>query len=243
LAVGASALTVLMALRGGRRRSAINEALHELRRPLQAVVLAGPGARHQRARESSMRLAEAALDRLDGVVNGGKGGSAAADVAVEPILRAAVERWGSAAQGVAIRLRWQGGLGARVRGEKAELAQAVDNLIVNAIEHGGPDVLVEGARARGNLRVAVVDSGRVAPAVRKARPAPRALRGDAISIALARLTGRRRRGHGLAVVRAVAESHGGRFVLERGASGAAAVLELPLLEPGARPAPVREPAA
>jgi hypothetical protein len=45
------------------------------------------------------------------------------------------------------------------------------------------------------------------------------------------------------VVRAVAESHGGRFVLERGASGAAAVLELPLLEPVARPAPVREPAA
>ncbi len=40
------------------------------------------------------------------------------------------------------------------------LAQALDNLIVNAIEHGGPAIVVE-ARLRGDrLRVAVADSGR-----------------------------------------------------------------------------------
>src|SRR5262249_11541649 len=69
---GASLLAVLLSLRDGRRRSAINEAIHELRRPLQAMVLAsGGGERVAAARESSVRLASSALERLDREVNGG----------------------------------------------------------------------------------------------------------------------------------------------------------------------------
>jgi signal transduction histidine kinase len=45
---------------------------------------------------------------------------------------------------------------------------------------------------------------------------------------IARLSGRRRHGHGLAVVRRVASEHRGRFVLHRGDLGTVATLELPL---------------
>ena len=38
---------------------------------------------------------------------------------------------------------------ARVEGDAAALEQAIDNLIVNAIEHGGPEIVVEGWSARG----------------------------------------------------------------------------------------------
>ncbi len=101
------------------------------------------------------------------------------------------------------------------------LAQAIDNLIVNALEHGGPAVTVEARREGGRLRVVVADSGRAArPASRRETPAD----------AIARLSGRRRRGHGLAVVRRVASAHGGRFALHGSECGSLATLELPLVD-------------
>ena len=57
-------------------------------------------------------------------------------------------------------------------GDPVALSQALDNLIVNAIEHGGPMVEV-GARRHGRrLEITVTDSGR-RPATasrRRARP-------------------------------------------------------------------------
>ncbi|HEU4945103.1 MAG TPA: hypothetical protein VFT10_08075, partial [Solirubrobacterales bacterium] len=65
LALSMAAAVAAQSLRAGRRRLALNEALHELRRPLQAVVLAaGPGTGgtpgHGR---DSIELAAAALER------------------------------------------------------------------------------------------------------------------------------------------------------------------------------------
>src|SRR5919204_6077451 len=56
-------------VRESRRRNALNRALHELRRPLQALVLSsgasqGPGAH-------AMRVAICALGDLDREINGG----------------------------------------------------------------------------------------------------------------------------------------------------------------------------
>ena len=87
-----------------------------------------------------------------------------------------------------------------------------------------PQVVVAGRPARGEPA-----SPSPTPAGGGRPPARRAARGAA----LARLTGRRRHGHGLAVVRRVAAEHGGRFVLRHSAAGTEAVLELPLLA-GAR---------
>ncbi len=214
-------------LRAGRRRSALNEAMHELRRPLQAVALAvsGPRAAGPAGVEGSIQLAAAALERLDREINGGTVAAARGAVRLQPVVRDAVGRWKARAaiSGGSLELCWRAGP-AVVIGEHSGLSQALDNLIVNAIEHGGPSIVVE-ARLRGDrLRVSVADSGRTSrPESRRESPAG----------VVARLFGRRRHGHGLPVVRRVAASHGGRFVLRCSEQGSLAVLELPLAVGGA----------
>jgi signal transduction histidine kinase len=202
-----------------RRRAAIDEALHELRRPLQALALIG--RTRGGAVESSAKLAALALERLERELERGEGGvplersPADAPVRCEAALREAVERWRArvALGRGSLRLSWRAG-DAVLGGDRAGLEQAVDNLIVNAIEHGGPEIVVEGRRRGSRLLISVRDSGRVSPAL-PGSPA-------------------RRRGHGLRVVRRFAAGQGGRFVFERGERGAVATLELPLALVSAR---------
>jgi signal transduction histidine kinase len=207
---------------GFRRRSAINRALHELRRPLQGLALTLPGSAGPNL-AASLDLAIAALGRVDAAVNGGSIPSDRLPIACRALLEAAVARWrGRAAlSGGSLELRLRSD--PMVIAEPGALAQAIDNLIVNALEHGGPAVTVEAAVRSGRVRLAVVDSG-VSSRSRLRRETPR----EAIS----RLTGGRRRGHGLDVVREVAASHGGRFALQRSERGSVAVLELPLAPSG-----------
>jgi signal transduction histidine kinase len=207
---------------GVRRRSAINRALHELRRPLQALVLAvqGPGATRLLG---TLELAVAALARLDAEVNGGARPTDRLPIGCRALLESAVARWrGRAAlSGGSLELRLHSD--PMVLAEPSALAQAIDNLIVNALEHGGPAVVVEAGVRAGRVRVAVADNG-VASRSGLRRETPR----ETIS----RLTEGRRRGHGLDVVREVASSHGGRFALQRSEQGSVAVLELPLAPSG-----------
>jgi signal transduction histidine kinase len=209
-------------LLAGRRRSALNEAMHELRRPLQALALCAPAASSGEAGgvESSLQMAAAALERLDREINGEAVAAVRVPLSAGPLLEAAVLRWrGRAAQrGGSLRLHGEA-VALTVNADRREISQALDNLIVNALEHGGPDVVVAAAPAPGALRLSVTDSG--AAASHKARP-------HLSTEFLARLTGRRRRGHGLRVVRRVAETHGGSFRLRRSEAGTEAVLDLPL---------------
>lgn len=227
LVISMVAAMTAQGLRAGRQRSAINEALHELRRPLQAISLVseGSGAERSVGVESSMHLVTVALERLDREVNGGPSTVTREAVRCQPLLRAAVGRWRARAMvgGGSLELHWHAGQ-AVVNGDRADLAQALDNLIVNAIEHGGPAIVVE-AQPRGErLRILVADSGRASrPESRRGNPAD----------VIARLSGRRRRGHGLAVVHRVATEHDGRFALHHSESGSLAVLELPLAADGA----------
>jgi signal transduction histidine kinase len=218
-AISMTAAVAVQVLRNGRRRSALNEALHELRRPLQAVALA-TGAPPAGGMDDPMGLAAAALERLDREINGGSLEPAVATIDARSLTQSAVKRWQARVRlgDGSLELRWSGG-GARVRGDRRGLAQALDNLIVNAIEHGGPSIVVSVRRRERWLRIAVVDSGR------DSRP-----RRDGPAAALARVSGRRRRGHGLAVVRRVASRHDGRFALQRSGRGCTAVLELPLFD-------------
>jgi signal transduction histidine kinase len=222
LAASLAAAITAHGWRAGRRRSALNEAVHELRRPLQAIALACGERTAHHVVEGSVQLAAVALERLDREINGG-GGSANVPretIPARPLLESAVARWRSRASlgGGGLSLRWRAGE-VLVEADRLALAQALDNLIVNAIEHGGPHVVVEGRRRGGRLRMTVEDSGCASrPAARRGAPAE----------VIARLAGRRRRGHGLAVVRGVADLHGGRFVLRRSERGSLAVLELPL---------------
>jgi signal transduction histidine kinase len=221
LAASLAAAVGAQGLRAGRRRTALNEALHELRRPLQAMALAGgPGTTG--AVESSVELAGAALERLDRELNGSGTGESREAVRMRPLVEGAVARWQARARlgGGTLQLGWWAGE-ALVEGERHALSQAMDNLIVNALEHGGPAVTVEARRHGSRLRLLVADSGRASrPPARRGTPA------DVVS----RLAGRRRRGHGLAVVRRTAGAHGGRFSLRRSESGSLALLELSLID-------------
>lgn len=205
-----------VSVREGRRRTALNEAMHELRRPLQALSLSLPeGERRAGALRSSLLLATAALERLDGEINGREVATGRSPVALEPLLEAAAARWRDRAHGL-IRLHFEV-RSPYVMGDAIELAQTLDNLISNAIEHGGGTVSVRVGEDEGRLLISVRDGGPAAAAA-KARSRP---------LLRTRVSGRSRRGHGLRVVERVARAHGGRFELRRSKVGAEARLELP----------------
>src|SRR5262249_39701864 len=126
LAASLAAAIGARGLRAGRRRTALNEALHELRRPLQALALSGGGgAAAPEAIESSIELAGVALERLDREVNGVGVGEPRTEVALMPLAEAAVRRWQGRSRlaGGSLRLGWWAGE-ALVLGDRAALAQA-----------------------------------------------------------------------------------------------------------------------
>jgi signal transduction histidine kinase len=233
LAVSLAAAVGAQGLWAGRRRTALNEAMHELRRPLQALALAvpavGPAEPAPAGIEWSLQMAAVALERLDREINGVAAAADSAPILVRPLLESAVGRWRALATlaGGSLDLEWRGAETV-VDGDRCAIAQALDNLIVNAIEHGGPAIVVAARLGEGKLRLSVADSGRgVRPGSRRRGPAE----------PIARLSGRRRRGHGLRVVRRTAAAHGGEFRLRCSERGSEAVLELPV------PAGARERAA
>jgi signal transduction histidine kinase len=235
-ALGGAGLTLAAAVRDGRRRTVLNERLHEVRRPLQALALMAPAASEPGGEGGPLEMAAAALARLDREINGEAGPPVRAALAVRPLLEAARRRWLRQAtlRGATIEVAWDAGEAA-IEGDRIDLAAALDNLVTNALEHGGPRIELTAALVGGRLCLAVVDSG--AGAGRRAREREASVRGRESRrrrdprAALGRLTGKARHGHGLRLVRRTAAEHGGTFALHRGEDGTSAVLELPLLRP------------
>ena len=199
----------------GHKR-ALNRALHELRRPLQALVLMedGPGkpaaAPSVAGRRGLLELATTALRDLDGALNGGVAPTPSRRFSCREVVLASLERWRPIAAGAGgIRVYWDAGPGT-IEGDPARLGQALDNLIANALEHGGPPIVITGARVTGRLRITIAN-GIGSQAMGSADP---------------------RRGHGTGIVSEFASAHRGRFALCHTASGCVAALELPLAEAG-----------
>jgi signal transduction histidine kinase len=234
-ALGAGA-ALAAAVREGRRRTVLNEHLHEVRRPLQALALMAPRrSGGSDDGEGPVEMAAAALARLEREINGEREVGVRALVAVRPLLEAARRRWRGQASmaGASLALRWDADEAA-VEGDRIDLAAALDNLIANALEHGGGRIELAADLVGGRICLAVVDSGRGAgkrsrerEAQLRGREAPRRRE---IRAPFRRLSGRARHGHGLRLVRRVAARHEGTFALHRGELGTSAVLELPLAE-------------
>jgi K+-sensing histidine kinase KdpD len=225
----------LVAARGRERRrtASLEFALHELRRPLQALALSPPRMATDGPGIASERLASAlaALGDLERAVDGAPAGLRLRPVALRPLVQAAIERCSGSAFEVG--LTWSAGEAA-VEADAARVGQALDNLLENALEHGRPPVRVSGAVSRSVIRVVVMNAtdsefdsnGNGAGGGANgngSRP-----RGHGVRAAERAGKGSGPRGHGLRIVAAIASSHGGRFLFDRTDSSAMAMLELPL---------------
>ena len=195
-------------VRRARRRAALNRALHELRRPLQALALA-PAPTGGVPAPDTAELALAALEDLDHEINGSSRSPARRPVACRALVESAVERWrGAAAEACrSLELRWRAGAAVALV-DPRRVAQALDNLIANGIEHGGLRV-TRGGHCRPR-------AGCGSRSRTRRSECPPTARRDV------------RRGHGLQVVASVAAAHGGRFGVHHPAGAWVAVLELPL---------------
>jgi two-component system, OmpR family, sensor histidine kinase BaeS len=198
--------------------------VHEVRSPV-AALSAIAEAMHEEILESSARaelagLALAACRGIERVVTD----ATVASVRIEPVDVARLVRETAAAAAIA---------GASVRAELVpglplldadplRLRQALDNLVSNALAHApaGTEVLLSASPRRNDLLLAVMDSGGGIPLEDQARIFDAGVRLD---------VQRPGAGLGLAIARAIAESHGGTLTVESApGEGATFTLTLPL---------------
>jgi signal transduction histidine kinase len=209
LALAAAAANARSRLQERARVRRLNEALHELRRPMQALVLG------HRARTSPdpLEMALAALRDLDAEINGGARENRRRPVDLRDLAAAAVTRWRSRARaaGRAIRIQWEGGE-ARADVDPVRISQALDNLIANALEHGRGEIVLRGVRRGPRIAIEVRDGGPRRPVRLR--------------------TGNPRHGHGLRVAHDVARRHRGSLRLRPGRRGTVAAILVPAADPG-----------
>ena len=164
IAIAGWSLAVVLALRWLlliRRMRAVADAEHELRGPLTAVALAATAARRMPASrriadslESELARANAALTDLTAARCGRRAEPAAAQpVALERLVRSAVLAWGRRR---AVRLHWHAGP-VRARSESGAVAQAIGNVLSNAVDHGTGMVEVRARREGADVRIEVVN--------------------------------------------------------------------------------------
>jgi signal transduction histidine kinase len=150
----------LDAARLRRRLELVARAEHELRGPLAAFALGLEAARRGRpvagVLDAELERARCALADLTAARRGRRASSARRPVALERLVRSSAAAWGA-------RLDWRAGA-VRVDADAGRIAQALGNLLSNAVEHGEGEVVVRatrGSAAHGvRLEIASGDRGR-----------------------------------------------------------------------------------
>ena len=214
-----SALAAVAFLRASlaRRMALVAQAAHELRGPIGAALLGlhgvgsdPAGSRRVAAVQLELRRAGLALEDLRAAPRGRRAAEVTEAVDVGALVIEAVEAWRPLAGALGTELHV-----ATVRGrpvvqaDRLRLAQAISNLVFNALEHGAGPVRIRVDGTGGRVRVEVRDHGPGLPA----------------QLGAAGHAGRR--GHGLAIAARVAACHGGRLVCAPVTAGACLVIELP----------------
>jgi signal transduction histidine kinase len=218
---------VALAFELRRRAALLADAAHELRGPLTAISLGLEALRrHPVARRRADALAvellrmQAAAEDVSAAGRGRRAGAAVRPVLLREMVERSGEAWRPAAvrRGGRVVFDWPTGAGA-VRADPRRLAQAFGNLLANAIEHGGGEVVVRGRPLPGAIRVEVEDRGSAAPVPPPPPPGTASARRD--------------RGRGLAIAARGIDGAGGRLeARERPGGGRLAVAEFPLDEQG-----------
>jgi hypothetical protein len=255
LAAAVACLAVgLVALRALRRRlELVARAEHELRGPATALALACERIRRDPTAAPHADVLEAQLERLRagladlGAARRGRraAGGSLSQVELAPFVQAALEPWRAALRRCS--LDWRAGPATALT-DRGRLAQALGNLLANSAEHGAGELDVRARRVPGGIRLElrnrnrppvdashdgepdVIDASHerepdVIDASHEGEPyvvdASHQGRGAVVE---ARRTGR---GNGVAIASQAARDLGGRLLVDVGAAGTIAVLELP----------------
>ncbi len=218
-----------------RERRFTDDAAHELRTPLALhrteLELAlrdteADAEELRRAMASSIvevdRLVQLAEDLL--VVarsDGGQLALAPERLRAGELLDGVAERFRARAQRSGRELRVEDGSALELEGDRLRLEQALDNLVDNALRHGGGPVRLSADADGDEVRLRVSDSGAGFPDGFEQRAFERFSRADP-----ARERGGS--GLGLAIVETIAKAHGGSAAATNGATGGAEVrIDLP----------------
>jgi len=221
-----------------RRMALVAQAAHELRGPLGAALLglhlsaAGAGV------ELALRRAALALADLDAAPHGRRAPALLAPLPVRALLAETAASFAPVAHGLGVRLEldpfppraW-------VHGDRLRLAQALGNLVANALEHGAGPVRIRALATPARIRIEVLDAGAgfatgdCGAAVGDGGVVGREASGDGtLEVVRAAAPHTGRHGHGLAVAARVAAAHGGWLVAGSGQGGHRVVLDLPRLD-------------
>ena len=222
LAVAAVAGVLVLRARQARRAVRVARACHELRGPLAAARLALAAmdaeapAERLAALDLELRRAGLALEDLAAAPTRRRVVQREEPVAVAELLHEQRAVWDLVARAMGAQLQLGDVLpGVHVLGDRLRLAQAIGNLVVNALQHGGGRVELSARVAGDAVRIEVSDEGPGLPA--------------GILALAERREDAARHGHGLAVAASVARGHGGRLAPAPSARGARIGLELPAL--------------
>lgn len=146
----------LWVLRLRRRLELVARAEHELRGPLTAFGLALESARRGlrvgHALDSELARARVALVDLTAARRGRRARVLPRRFDLERLARSAAAAWGA-------RVEWRAGPVPVVCDER-RVAQALGNLLANAVEHGAGEVTVRGVERGGYLQLVVANEER-----------------------------------------------------------------------------------
>jgi signal transduction histidine kinase len=224
-------LAQLAQLMAGARDVSIAIA-HDIRQPLARVrnriEALRDGLDPLRRQESEQILADvdqvlaifAALLRL-GRLEAGEFGAARTSVALDSLLFDVADLYQAAIDEQGRNLRYQAQPVGHVHGDRDLLFQLLANLLDNALLHGAGDIELQCQRVGDQAELSVRDHGLGIPAARHEQVLDRFVRLDPSR-------SRPGSGLGLALVRAIAQFHGGQLLLEDAAPGLRVRVRLPL---------------
>lgn len=209
------------------QKELLAEVSHEMRTPLghmRVLKEVLEDAKDEAARERALADLERELAEADALVG--------ELLARSRLDRGVIERRQLSAESVATTALERAGLSraclvadegaGEVRADLTLLLRALANLLDNAAKHGGGVSALEVVRVDDELRFVVCDEGPGLPAGDEERAFERGFTRDGEGRGL---------GLGLALVRRIAQVHGGRVLVERGARGGARVgLALPVVD-------------
>ena len=222
----------------GQLREVSADLAHDLRTPLMrlrhsldALRTIDDPVRRYALIDRTVEQTEEVLGLFDAIlrvseVDSGTLASHFTTVDVSDLLTDLAESVAAAAEDSGHAIQAQIAPGLRLHGDRQLLAQAVLNLIENALRHTpvGCHIRLDAHRQDGDLRIAVCDDGPGIPDADRDRVRQRFVRLD-------RARSSPGHGLGLSLVDAIARAHGGRLSLTAARPGLCACLELPLQEP------------